>query len=203
MLKYGWLLFVMGMLFTVGGAFYIASSEAALDFLEPYYCEEGESLIQTNRYDPYDNSTIINFFCEGADGARRSADWQFFLTILLLMAPLGVSLILIILGSIQQANAKKKNAEGLVFGTGVVYRKEDGPIDVSGQAEDHSLDASEIKDLIKEALQQNNLNVHPPQQELTLKQKLEQLRDAYNAGVLTYDEYERNKERILQDFAEE
>jgi hypothetical protein len=201
MLKFGWLLFVIGILFTIGGAFFLASSDEALTFLEPYYCEDGETLIRTSRYDSYDNSTIINFFCQGLGDNPRNVDLQFFLTILVIMIPLDISLIMIILGGVRQTQEKQKNAAGLVFGNGVAYRKQDMPITVSRTVENiNADDMPEIKDLIREALQKNNLNV---QQELTLTQKLEQLRDAYNSGVLTHDEYERNKERILQEFAEE
>ena len=200
MFRFGWILFMFGMFFGIGGSIYLSVSDNALPLMETYFCEEDETLIRTSRQ-TY-NGESINFYCEHEDGGvRRSVDDKFFLAIGVLLVPLMISLIFIIWGGINLAQRQQKNTMQQAFGQNSPYIDPNGNIYVKSSSASVG-DATDVDAVIRAFTQQSSTNLSSVQT-LTLKQKLEQLQEAYDAGLITYFEFNERKDRVLDEIAED
>lgn len=201
MLKIGWLLFVVGMLFGMGSMVFMITSESSNPLIEGLICQENESLVRTSR-PAYDGGQSINFYCQKDDGGERiNVDGKFFLLVAIGFIPLMVSIPLIIIGSFRTAGRVQKTVMDTVLNPGVGFG--DGTtsqVFVNNQR----VPVSNMKDInaVLGAVMQRAGNLNDTQK-LTLKQKLEQLQEAYDAGLITYDELQTRKDRVLDDIAED
>ncbi|MEQ8674729.1 MAG: SHOCT domain-containing protein [Aggregatilineales bacterium] len=198
MFKLGWLLFVIGMIGGMAGAFYMAGSEDALPFLEGYFCQDNETLIRTST-ETYDGNAI-NFYCEKNDGgARTSADGQFFMALGLVFSPLILSIPLIIIGGIRYSRRTQQQVMSGVLGQ-MQYTDGSGQVFVKS-SKIPAGNFTDVNSMINAVMAgAKDLNTS---QKLTLKQKLEQLQEAYDSGLITYDELQIRKDRVLDEIAED
>lgn len=199
MFKLGWLLFVIGMIVGMAGAFYMAGSEDALPLLEGYFCQDNETLIRTSTA-TYDGDSI-NFYCEKNDGgARTSADGKFFLALGIVFLPLIISIPLIFIGGFRSAKRTQQQVLSGLGGQSFTYTDGSGQVFVrSGKVP--TGDFTDVNSMINAVMSgAQGLN---NSQKLTLKQKLEQLQEAYDSGLINYDELQIRKDRVLDEIAED
>ena len=197
MIKAGIILFILSIFFVVIGAIFIIGSEDAVDILDPYICGDNEDLVRTSTPTGRPNEQSIGFYCEKEDGGERvSADGKMMLAFGALFIPMLFSILLMIIGSARGANdnmqadaLQAQFAEQFGNSTATTYS-------ISTSTNTHDVDAviATVLDNFKE--------VNSTQQ-LTLKEKLEQLREAYDAGLISYEEFELRKDRVLDEIAED
>ena len=197
MIKAGIILFILSIFFVVIGAIFIIGSEDAIDILDPYICGDNEDLIRTSTPTGRPNEQSIGFYCQKEDGGELvNADGKMMLAFGALFIPMLFSILLMIIGSARGSNddtqaeaLQRKFAERFGNTTATTYS-------ISTSTNTHDIDAviATVLDSVK--------GVNSTQQ-LTLKEKLEQLKEAYDAGIISYEEFELRKDRVLDDIAED
>lgn len=194
MIKFGLVLLIFGIPFAVIGAIALISSDALLTYVEPVICEENETLTRTARSTGRPNEEVINFYCRKDDGGELvPANNEFMLVFGALFLPIALAILLIIVGSVRSRNENTFTLNEVSHTQWTV----DQPVHYKVTTSTSTQDVDTIIQTILSSLKTSGTK------QLTLKEKLQQLKEAYDAGLITYAEFELRKDRILDEIAED
>lgn len=195
--KVGCLGLAFSIILVVVGMILVLGTDVAVPFLEPIFCPENDTLIRETSpsYDDDGSGENVDYYCIDDDGgARTNMGGQLMLVVFALFAPMIFFILLLTLGggnkTRQQAMQMLQNYASTTDGSTVDLR---------------NMPNADKNAILQEILgaQMTKLEQMQPNQQLTLKQKLLQLRDAYDEGLIDGNEYERRKEAILDDLIED
>ena len=188
MAQLGCLLLILSLVLGVGGIIAVVATDVAIPILEPLFCEENDTLIRTTR--PTYEGESINYYCVDDDGgAQTSVDGKLFLVVLGLLAPLPLGIILMVAGSVRQT---KRTVQDNLQRYGVPITS--GGVTVQSYTTS-SGDLSDFDEMLGPLMEKaKRVNVN---NQMTLKEKLSQLQDAYDAGLIDRAEFDARKDQIL------
>lgn len=195
MFKLGCFGIILSIFLIAGGAFLLISEEVGGPIIEDLFCPENDTFVRTSR-PAQDGGENINFYCRDDDGgALNNIDGQ---VLLLIFAPLGVLALSIVFtaigGSRRATKAQQTFLQNYTLPTG-------NNIQAKSYSYTANINDPELKAILGPLITQAQ-QVQPNQQ-LTLKEKLLQLRDAHDEGLIDSVEYERRKEAILDELIED
>jgi hypothetical protein len=175
-----------------------------LQIVEPLFCADGWRL-DAERYSSNRGGTSVDFYCVRGD-EREDANMRFLLFVL---GVIGVPVVMLIVSLAGGRGNKRKNVMQPQSQT-YVHNFSDG----SGQMQVSvmQLDPSQVSSLDTSPIEMTpdgvkvNFGGTPMVVQhgdnLTLTERLRQLQEAYDAGLLTREEFEKTRQQILSDHAE-
>jgi len=188
MAQLGCLILIIGIIVGVGGVIAILATDVGTPVLESLFCPENDSLIREST--PTYDGESIRFYCVDDDGgARTNIDGQVILLAFGLLAAIPVGILMMVVGSVRQAkNVMQNNLQQ--YGVPGVQSYTTTSSDLS--------DFNEmLGPLMAKARRVNASN------QMTLKEKLGQLQEAYDAGLIDRAEFDLRKELILDELVED
>ena len=165
--------------------------------LEPYVCDAGETLeVSVSRYRP--GETSYSLYCDG-DGISSSTDGLLLGSMLVFFVLLGLSILLIIRGSVaatrhQHINLQQQ-VDRMMGGNAQVYSVDMGDGVMRGTRRSVQINFSDPNNPSVTETPDDGGNSGD-----SLAEKLRQLQDAFEANLLTQEEYDRQRQKILDDF---
>lgn len=198
MAKLGCFGVILSIILIGAGAFLMISEETGDPILEEWFCPENDTFVRTSS-PAIDGGTNINFYCEDDDGgALNSIDGQVLLVIFVPIGVLAVSIIVMVMGTVRNASRAQRS-----FMQNYTLPTNSGMANVSVTTQSYttSIDDPELKNMLGSLMAKaQHLQ---PNQATTLKDKLRQLQEAYDEGLIDHAEFERRKDAILDEIVED
>lgn len=188
MLNLGCFLLPVSIILIVVGMILVLATDVAIPVLEPLFCSEEETLIRTSTAN-YEGGQNINYYCvDDVTGDRTSMDGQLFLVIGALFAPMILSILFLVIGGTRQST---NMAQTLI----------QQQASQMGRATGATPDFTSMTPKEMMAWMGTVKNIQPAQ-ELSLKDKLQQLRDAYDEGLIDRAEFDKRKDALLDELSD-
>lgn len=195
MIRFGIISLFLSIALIVAGFVLVLATDSMLEPLSPFLCPTDQSL--SRETSSFRGETNVFFYCVNDDGiAQKEITGWIVLTMFVLFVPMVISILLIVAGAQRKARRVVGGALNL----------DDGAVIVGGVKVKHSQEilsgsfddlGDALEPLIAQA-RQMRVNVDEP----TLREKLQQLKDAYDAGLINKWEFDDRKQQVLDDLTE-
>jgi hypothetical protein len=199
MIRFGVFLMIVSIVAFVGFMVAPIASADVRKALEPYICGEGETLeVSVYRYRP--GETSYSLYCEG-DGETTSTDGLILISMLVFFAALGVSILFIIWGSVslagkQQAKLRQSFGQMMTGGEAQIFGFDVGDGSARTARRNVQIDLSDPNNpVVRRDTPDDGGNSND-----SLAEKLRELQAAFDAGLLTQEEYDSKRQKILDKF---
>jgi len=185
MAQLGCLIVIIGIIVGVGGVIAMLTTDVGIPVLEVLFCPENDTLIRETT--PTFQNESVRFYCVDDGGARTSINSRVIFLALGLVAVIPVGLLMMVIGGLRQPEKMRpedfKNS-GMTIRSYTVRNSLSDFDDMLGP-------------LMEKARRVNASN------QMTLKEKLGQLQEAYDEGLIDLAEFEKRKVLILDELVED